>query len=115
LASHSPAAPIVGGLLAAVGASLCCVVPLVLVLLGIGGAWVGLLTDMRPYTPYFVVVVIALFSWAALRLYRPAGHCSPTSVCALPAARRRYRLLFWAAVAISLVLLTAVYWIPWIT
>jgi mercuric ion transport protein len=32
---------IVGASIAAIGASVCCVVPLVLVLLGIGGAWIG--------------------------------------------------------------------------
>lgn len=114
VASPSPTVPILGGVLAAIGASLCCVVPLVLVLLGIGGAWVTLLTDMRPYTPYFLVAVAALFSWAGFQLYRPLEQCKPGSVCALPTARRRYRLLFWAAALFSLVLVTAIYWIPWI-
>ncbi|KAA3624448.1 MAG: mercury transporter [Proteobacteria bacterium] len=114
MASPSPTLPILGGVLAAIGASLCCVLPLVLVLLGIGGAWMSLLTDMRPYTPYFLIVVVALFGWAGFQLYRPVEQCSPGSVCAIPAARRRYRFLFWTAALISLVLVTGIYWIPWI-
>ena len=37
---------IVGASIAAIGASVCCVVPLVLVLLGISGAWIGTLTAL---------------------------------------------------------------------
>ena len=36
---------------AAVGASLCCVAPLVLVSLGLGGAWLSTLTQLEPYRP----------------------------------------------------------------
>jgi hypothetical protein len=32
--------PLIGGVLAAIAASLCCIGPLVLVMLGMGGAWV---------------------------------------------------------------------------
>lgn len=114
MANHLPTVPILGGVLAAIGASLCCVAPLVLVLLGIGGAWVSLLTDMRPYTPYFLIVVTASFGWAGFQLYRPVDQCKPGSVCAIPTARRRYRLLFWTAAMFSLILVTGIYWIPWI-
>lgn len=114
MANPSPTVPILGGVLAAIGASLCCVVPLVLVLLGIGGAWVSLLTDMQPYTPYFLIVVATLFGWAGLQLYRPVGQCKPGSLCAIPTTQRRYRLFFWAAALFSLVLVTGIYWIPWI-
>lgn len=42
------------GLLGAVLASSCCILPLVLVVLGIGGAWIGTLTALEPYQPYFL-------------------------------------------------------------
>ena len=42
---------LVGGALASIGASLCCVGPLVLVSLGIGGAWVSSLTTLEPVRP----------------------------------------------------------------
>jgi mercuric ion transport protein len=34
--------------LAAVGASICCVGPFVLLMLGVGGAWIGNLTALEP-------------------------------------------------------------------
>ncbi|MFT5110696.1 MAG: mercuric ion transport protein [Parasphingorhabdus sp.] len=112
--NSSPAVPLVGGIFAAIGASLCCVMPLVLVLLGIGGTWVGTLTEMRPYTPYFLVVVVVMFAWAGFQLYRPVEKCQPGSICAIPVTRRRYQIIFWIAVCSSFVLVTGIYWIPWI-
>ena len=39
------------GLAGAFLASACCIVPLVLVTLGISGAWIGNLTALEPYKP----------------------------------------------------------------
>ena len=73
------------GGLAAVLASSCCLGPLVLVMLGFSGAWIGNLTALEPYRPAFIgVAVIALyFAWR--RIYRPVPNCAPGEVCALPA------------------------------
>src|SRR3546814_5484443 len=48
----SSVSAIVGASIAAVGASVCCVVPLALVLLGISGAWIGNLTALDPWRPW---------------------------------------------------------------
>ncbi len=45
---------------ATIGASLCCIGPLVLLSLGIGGAWVSSLTALTPYRPYFIGSVISV-------------------------------------------------------
>jgi mercuric ion transport protein len=50
--------------LAAIAGSLCCVAPLVLITLGISGAWISQLTALEPYRPIFIVVM-ALFSTEA--------------------------------------------------
>jgi mercuric ion transport protein len=42
-----------GGLLGALAASSCCIVPLALFTLGVGGAWIGNLAALEPYQPYF--------------------------------------------------------------
>jgi len=44
---------LVGGLTALL-ASTCCLGPLVLVALGFSGAWIGNLTVLEPYRPYFM-------------------------------------------------------------
>lgn len=42
-----------GGILGALAASSCCILPLVLFSLGITGAWIANFTALAPYKPYF--------------------------------------------------------------
>lgn len=42
---------LVAGVVAATGASVCCARPLVLLVPGIGGAWIGNLTAFEPLSP----------------------------------------------------------------
>ncbi len=42
-----------GGIAAALGAASCCVVPFILFMLGVSGAWIGNLTALEPYQPVF--------------------------------------------------------------
>ena len=100
------------GGLAAVLASSCCLGPLVLVMLGFSGAWIGNLTALEPYRPAFIgVAVIALyFAWR--RIYRPVPNCEPGDVCALPTVRRLYRLLFWLVVALVVIAIGFPYVVP---
>jgi hypothetical protein len=60
--------------LAAIGASLCCVAPLVLVTLGLGGAWLSNLTQLEPLRPVFVVLTLGLLALAGRKLYRRLQH-----------------------------------------
>lgn len=91
------------GGLAAVLASTCCLGPLVLISLGLGGAWVANLTALEPFRPWFLgAALIALF-FAWRRIYRPAHACAPGDVCAVPSTRRVYKLLFWAVAVLVLV------------
>ncbi len=45
---------LVAGSLTAIGASVCCVGPLVLLALGISGAWITNLAALEPYRPIFI-------------------------------------------------------------
>ena len=66
---------LVAGGLAAVLASTCCLGPLLLVALGFSGAWIGNLSRLEPYRPWFIgVALIALF-FAARRIFRSAAAC----------------------------------------
>ena len=47
-----------GGVVAAFLASACCIGPLVLLTLGISGAWIGNLTVLEPYKPWFAGVAL---------------------------------------------------------
>ncbi|OES24453.1 mercuric transporter MerT family protein [Alteromonas macleodii] len=104
--------PLMGGVLAAVGASLCCVGPFVLLTLGISGAWIGNLTLLEPYRPVFIVIVMLLFGWAGWQVYRPIEDCTPGTACAAPQRRKPRQAMFWIMASIALVLVTSTYWIP---
>ena len=54
--SPTPNRSLLLAIVAGLGASACCIGPLLLLSLGIGGAWVGNLTAMEPYSGYFVSV-----------------------------------------------------------
>ena len=68
--------PIIGGVIAAVGAGLCCAVPFVLLLLGISGSWIVNLTLLEPYRPIFILLVIVLFGFALIKTLF-VGHIYP--------------------------------------
>ena len=91
------------GALAALLASACCLGPLVLVLLGVSGAWISNLTRLEPYRPVFLgAALIALF-FAWRRIFRPAWPCTPGEVCAIPRVRSTYKVIFWCVAALILV------------
>lgn len=96
-----------GSVLAAVGASVCCVMPLVLLALGIGGAWVANLTALEPARPFFVAVTLLFLALAFWRLYLVPQACETGTACVMSQARRRRRLIFWV-VAVALLALLAV-------
>lgn len=105
--------PLIGGVIAAIAASLCCVGPLVLVMLGIGGAWVANLAVLEPFRPYFLgAAIIALF-FAWKKIYRaPVAACTPGSLCAMPQTGRVYKLLFWVVAALVALALVFPYLAP---
>src|SRR5689334_3599719 len=86
---------LVAGGIAALLASTCCLGPLVLVAVGVSGAWIGNLSALEPYRPLFLgAALIALF-FAYRRIFRPAQECKPGEVCAVPQVRRAYQIVFW--------------------
>lgn len=74
-----------GGLLAALAASSCCILPLVLFSLGVSGAWIGNLTRLAPYQPYFIAGAVALLASGFWLVYRPPkAACGEGEACARP-------------------------------
>jgi len=52
-------AAVAGGVMGAVAASTCCMLPLLLFTVGASGSWIGTLVRLAPYQPYFIAVAIA--------------------------------------------------------
>ena len=95
----------VAGVLAAIGASVCCVGPLALLALGIGGAWIGNLTALEPYRPIFIGLTLLFLGLAFRKLYLVPQVCAPATLCADPTTSKRQRLTFWLVAVVLLGLL----------
>jgi mercuric ion transport protein len=101
---------LVAGALAAIGASVCCVGPLMLLMLGIGGAWVANLTALEPLRPWFIAATLVFLGLAFRRLYLQPQVCAPAAACAEPVILQRQRLIFWV-IALALLALLSVPWL----
>ncbi|MGE3343495.1 MAG: mercuric ion transporter MerT [Vicinamibacterales bacterium] len=101
----------IGGL-AAILASTCCLGPLVLLLLGFSGAWIGTLTVLEPFRPVFIVIALVALGFAARRIFRPGRVCAQGEVCALPETQRTYRVLFGVVASLTAVALAYPYLAP---
>lgn len=87
----------VGGILGALGASSCCIIPLVLFSVGISGAWIANLTALAPYKPYFAAATLGLLGYGYYLVYvRPSRACADGS-CARPLPSRLVKLSLWLA------------------
>ena len=100
------------GGVAAILATACCLGPLVLLSMGIGGAWIANLTALEPYRPIFIGLALVALFLAGRRIFRPAADCKPGEVCAIPRVRVAYKLTFWAIAALVLVGLAFPYIAP---
>src|SRR6516162_7398781 len=91
----------VGGLLGALAASSCCILPLALFSLGVGGAWIGNLTRLAPYQPYIIAATLAFLAcgyWLVYRASRAA--CADGAACARPLPGRLVKAALIAATAL---------------
>lgn len=91
---HSPSGALFVGGLAAILASTCCLGPLLLVALGVSGAWIGNLTKLEPYRWYGKGGALVALFMAGRRIFRPSQACKPGKVCAVPRTRRVYKAVF---------------------
>lgn len=87
---------------AGIGASACCIGPLLLLSLGIGGAWVGNLTAMEPYSGYFTAITLVILGVVFHQLYIAPQRCEEGAVCANPKVLTNQRIIFWL-VSIALI------------
>ena len=78
-----------GGLLGALAASSCCILPLVLFGLGVSGAWIGNFTQLAPYQPCFIVLTVAFLAGGYWLVYRSSRlACADDAACARPLPNR---------------------------
>lgn len=102
-----------GGVIGAVLASACCVVPLLFVMLGISGAWIGNLTALEPYKPYVAGVALLFIGLGFREVYfKVAPACVDGSWCARPHSAVLTKTALWIATLVVLLALTINWWAP---
>ena len=107
----SSAAVAAGGILGALAASACCILPLALFGMGVSGAWISNLTAMYPYKPYFLLATAIFIGWGFYLTRAPArGACKDGAVCARPLPGRLVRASLWLALLLAL----AAFAFPWV-
>ena len=97
---------LVGAVIAALVASLCCVGPLILLTLGIGGAWVSTLTHLTFLRSVGITITIIFLILAFWELYITPKHCSADKLCSKPPILRIQRIIFWVIAVLTILLLT---------
>mgnify|MGYP003676610557 CR=1 FL=1 len=102
-----------GGVIGAILASSCCIAPLVLLTLGVSGAWVGNLTALEPYKPYFAAVTLGFIGLGFWHVYfRAKPECADGSYCAKPKSALVTKSALWIATVLVLLALTVNWWAP---
>lgn len=88
---------------AAVAASACCTIPLLLVSLGAGGAWIGTLTAFEPFRPFFIAVAVGALGYAAYREWRFSRRPDCECEVSMSTGLRRTLLVVGAIAALGLI------------
>lgn len=100
-----------GAVLAAFGASLCCTLPIAVALLGVGSAALG--AQLEPYRPWLAGLTFVFLGFAFYQAYKPV-ECEPGEACAIPASRRRHRIVLWIVALVALALMAFPYYASWL-
>lgn len=96
----------IGGILAALGAASCCVVPFALFTIGISGAWISNLTALEPYQPIFAAMALGFLGYGFYAVYRkPQVACAEDSYCAKPGSGRIVKIGLWTATLLIVIAL----------
>jgi len=91
---------LIAGVLAGLTASACCAGPFVLLMLGISGSWIGNLSALEPYRPFFILLAIVFLGLAYRKIYLLPKACKTDAVCATRQGKRSQQIIFWVTTLI---------------
>lgn len=104
-----------GSLLGAAAMTSCCILPLVLVSMGVGGVWIAQLTALYAYKWFTFAIATGFIAWGFWKLRRAeAGACRDGAACARPVNRRLMRVSLWLAAAVTLLAMIFPYLTPYV-
>ena len=102
-----------GALIGALGssflASLCCIGPLLVIALGVGGTGATYVTFFAPYRPYIIVLVVLSLGYSFYKLYIKPPSYEVDATCISPKMCFIQRGIFWIIAILSVLLLA----FPW--
>lgn len=104
-----------GGLLAAIAASACCVLPLALGAVGLGGAWLSTLTVVAPYRTPIRILAILLLSAGFWLVYARRTPGAEGAACPTVPSQRVTKMTLWLGLFVMIVVLSADWWVPLVT
>jgi mercuric ion transport protein len=91
-----------GGIFAALGiCAACCLLPFVLLSLGIAGAWVSALDSLAPYKWIFIAAAALLLGYGFYAVYRKPRHCTAGPQCEECLSNRPVRMALWIGTALA--------------
>lgn len=96
-----------GGIVGALAASSCCIIPLILFSLGVSGAWVGNLTALEPFKPIFIVATLGLLGYGYWLVYRSPKACEDGDACARPLPNRLVKSALFVSIVLTVI---ALFW-----
>ena len=91
---------LIAGLLAGLTASACCAGPLILLMLGISGSWIGNFSALEPYRPIFILIAVVFLGLAYRKIYMTPKACSIDAVCATRQGKQSQQIIFWVTTLI---------------
>ena len=102
-----------GGALGALLASSCCIFPLLLISLGVSGAWIGSLTALEAYKPVFIGIAAVFIAAGFWQVYfRKAEPCDEGTACERPDSARFTKAALWISTILVLLAATIDFWAP---
>lgn len=90
-----------GSVITAFLASVCCIGPLILVFLGVGG--LGFFTQFERYRPFFIGLTFIFLGGAFYLTYRRKTACNPGDACKRGGVGRLQKIVLWTATGVALV------------
>lgn len=97
------------GILVSFIASLCCIGPLILTILGVSGA--AVLSKFEVIRIPMIGLVLVLFGVAGIVLYRKRNSCEPGSICSDPQKFRKMVIFYWLGLLVAILGITSPQWV----
>jgi len=106
-----------GGLLGAIVASTCSVLPVFLLALGISGSWIGSFRSLAPYKPFFVIISLVFIGTGFWIVYFKPQISIPkvqSTSCYRPFSEKTIKIMLWFSVIIILIVFLIPYIAPFL-